>query len=582
MIGGIVSSTSVRKIPEEISKYFRGINETDSIEIDHILQDFSLLDKSYLVNWHPIILSSAASLWRCAHLLDGTPLAKLTSEDQVNALLCNLILPSPRSVSQGRDDLIHSSTLLASEGMYIMDTMHLFSNFTIRCCACLNNQIPTHKEKGIVSYFGKLFNSFLFTSSISNKQPGVIPLCVNALACERIRDLRRILKHGEYSWITDAVIIPNNFKQLNCEQRIMLYFNLFRYMYSDSLFIPAVHYMAKVISIAAELFVMERDYNLASVLQTRLSFYLSCLESNTLPNFPCTTTHLMNHLFRIILYSGPIHGFTAFNREHLYKYTKKSITYTRDMILSANKRELVKTLAVIVEYHTHLEDLRIATYNELDLTSLDLDLQTLKNYAIRNLVDDHICFYNANKIHKTHVECVLDSTEAQWELRFGQILGDYEMLDYKHATTTMSRNGTLFRSVPSCDWITTLTPQWLCNHRESIGWSLGYDRKICYFVVWGFLLYKFLNHEYPLALCSAIPVKSTDTETYTYHDVLLDGDYVCRDKFVLVSMYRLQMKPLTKWYGDGTLGFSPMRLGVYQFNEIKNDGFFRLRKHNIV
>ena len=187
MIGGIVSSSSVRKIPEEISKYFRGINETDSIEIDHILQDFSLLDKSYLVNWHPITLSSTASLWRCAHLLDGTPLDKLTSEDQVNALLCNLNLPSPRSVSQGRDDLIHSSTLLPSEGMYIMDTMHLFSNFTIRCCACLNNQIPTHKEKGIVTYFGKLFNSFLFISSISNKQPGVIPLCVNALACERIR-----------------------------------------------------------------------------------------------------------------------------------------------------------------------------------------------------------------------------------------------------------------------------------------------------------------------------------------------------------------------------------------------------------
>ena len=100
MIGGIVSSSSVRKIPEEISKYFRGINETDSIEIDHI-QDFSLLDKSYLVNWHPITLSSAASLWRCAHLLDGTPLAKLTSEDQVNALLCNLNLPFPDLFRKG-------------------------------------------------------------------------------------------------------------------------------------------------------------------------------------------------------------------------------------------------------------------------------------------------------------------------------------------------------------------------------------------------------------------------------------------------------------------------------------------------
>lgn len=79
---------------------------------------------------------------------------------------------------------------------------------------------------------------------------------MNALGCQRIRELRHILDKSEYSWIKGSILIPKNMKLLNCDQRIILYFNLFRYIYSDSPFIPAIHDMSIVISIAAEMYIM--------------------------------------------------------------------------------------------------------------------------------------------------------------------------------------------------------------------------------------------------------------------------------------------------------------------------------------
>ena len=184
--------------------------------------------------------------------------------------------------------------------------------------------------------------------------------------------------------------------------------------------------MSIVISIAAEMYVMQRDYSLSATLQSRLSYYLSCLEGNTLPNFPCTTTHLMNHFYMIIFFAGPIHGFTAFNMEHLYRYTKKCVTHNRTIILSANKRELVKTLAVRISYQSSLKRIKLKIWKRDIESFLGGNLEAMKDQALRNLVDDDICFSNSNKIHKTYIECIMDKTEEEWKSNYALLLEEYQ------------------------------------------------------------------------------------------------------------------------------------------------------------
>ena len=73
MIGGIVTSRANRMISDGIGEYFDSISSTDMMELNSMLEDFSLLDKSYLVNWRPITLESMTSLWRSLYLLAGSP-----------------------------------------------------------------------------------------------------------------------------------------------------------------------------------------------------------------------------------------------------------------------------------------------------------------------------------------------------------------------------------------------------------------------------------------------------------------------------------------------------------------------------
>ena len=47
MIGGIVTSRANRMISDGIGEYFDSISSTDMMELNNMLEDFSLLDKSY-------------------------------------------------------------------------------------------------------------------------------------------------------------------------------------------------------------------------------------------------------------------------------------------------------------------------------------------------------------------------------------------------------------------------------------------------------------------------------------------------------------------------------------------------------
>ena len=50
----------------------------------------------------------------------------------------------------------------------------------------------------------------------------------------------------------------------------------------------------------------------------------------------------------------------------------------------------------------------------------------MKDQALRNLVDDDICFSNSNKIHKTYIECIMDKTEEEWKSNYALLLEEYQ------------------------------------------------------------------------------------------------------------------------------------------------------------
>ena len=125
MIGGIVTSRANRMISDGIGEYFDSISSTDMMELNSMLEDFSLLDKSYLVNWRPITLESMTSLWKSLYLLTGSHQEFPVSKESIHHLLEDLHFPGPKNISEGMDSLIQESTLLSVEGMYILDTMHL-------------------------------------------------------------------------------------------------------------------------------------------------------------------------------------------------------------------------------------------------------------------------------------------------------------------------------------------------------------------------------------------------------------------------------------------------------------------------
>lgn len=312
--------------------------------------DLSLVDSSYLLMWHPLYPWSIY-MRRIVRLLNGDTDVSV-EEDAVHLNTDGgLLLSAEKEYSEGDDIHIMLNTLLPHYGLYSIDMMHPLSYYIIRCCICLNNQIPTRNDKDYSKSLSFCFNTFLFSSSIKTKQPGVIAICVNALASKRLSELK---VSGDLNWITRDLTRVECIKALTCNQRQILYFNLFTYMYQDSLYIPVVHYMNKTLKLVAALYIMEETTNWLPNIKPdyRIIWPVSRTVLSPTSHVPLLINSTISSRLSLpsVLYKN-----TNYQTESKYKGTSQGHTVSHNVVKSLSNREFVKIIAGIISFVSFTE-----------------------------------------------------------------------------------------------------------------------------------------------------------------------------------------------------------------------------------
>lgn len=556
-------------------------SQSNAVEYGHLRSLFSFLEQSYLLMWTPPVLTSLDSLHRATELTisvtQGTPYRIGTTDPtKLKQDLADYQL-EPQSPPTGYDEHHQAMTLLSKGGMYSIDPMHLFSNTFKRFCVCLNNQLPTFGDKSYYNSFTQLYSTFI-TPSLCTKRPGFVPKMVNALACRRIREL------GEtgYSWLDPHRVIPSFYDDLTCEQRMVLYFCLFTYMYQDSLDIPIVYFMNVIVGIMSEMYIMNRDYERASILQARLSTYLGLLENNVTPNYGTTSTHLPDHLYHVILFLGPLFEFTDFMLERSLKATKRDKQATAKSMLSLGKKSNVKSLASIFNYKAKIHVVDLDQLIESRITeafSLDCAL-----WALHCLIDDYVFSMNTYLPHDSYLDHVFSETEQDWERRYGYLKDKVPKLCGGEVLySSLSWNHHRYEAIPDGENGAT-SFEWLQRNLKFVAFTRGFDNRLYYVIVRGFRVYNVGENSYPVAICSPIKVESMNCEYYSYYCLKLTDDWdSCLNDYVVLSLYRLTMgTSIMLPFANRTMwSIAPMTLTLVPFHEIACDKLFIEIKQSI-
>ena len=359
------------------------ISNEELKEFDQMYDNLSLVDSSYLLMWRPLPLPWSIYMRRIVRLLNGDTDVSV-EEDAVQLTTDGgLLLSAEKEYSEGDDIHIMLNTLLPHYGLYSIDMMYLLSNYIIRCCICLNNQIPTRNDKNYSKSLSICFNTFLFSSSIKTKQPGVIAICVNALASKRLSELK---VSGDLNWITRDLTRVECIKALTCNQRQILYFNLFTYMYQDSLYIPVVHYMNKTLKLVAALYIMEETTNWLPNIKPyyRIIWPVSRTVLSLTSHVPLLINSTISSRLSLpsVLYKN-----TNYQTESKYKGTSQGHTVSHNVVKSLSNREFVKIIAGIISFVSFTE------YNvsgkALSLDNLSISQAELDKLASRSLTDDY-------------------------------------------------------------------------------------------------------------------------------------------------------------------------------------------------
>ena len=568
-------------LQQQLLKNTQPVSQNNAAEYDHLKNLFSFLDQSYFLMWTPPVLNSLDALQRAVSLTVSvtyglsykvvrTNLDKLKQDLTENQL-------EPSVPPTGEDENQQKMTLLPKGGIYSLDPMHLFSNTFKRFCTCLNNQLPTFNDTSYYKNFAKLYMTLISPSSCT-RRPGTVPKLVNALACRRISELG----NTGYSWLDPHRVVPSFFNDLTCEQRIVLYFCLFTYMYQDSLTIPVVYFMNVAVGIMSELYIMNRNYDRASLLQARLSTYLGFLESNVTPNYATSSTHLPQHLYQNILFLGPLFEYTDFSLERSLKATKKDKQATTKSIHSLSKKSNVKSLASIFSYsmkaHKVSLDQLVRSQRAL-VASLDYD-----TWVLHSLIDDYVFSMNTYMPHDSYLDHVFSKTEQQWEHRYGYLREKVpkpcgEAILYSSLSWNHNRYEAALESENE-----TPSIEWLQRNLKHVAFTRGFDNCLYYFVVRGFRVYKVGETSYPVAICSPIKVESMNREYYSYYCLKLSNDWNSHlNDYVVLSLYRLTMgTSIMLPFANRTIwGIAPMLLTLVPFHEVACDTLFTNIKQHI-
>ena len=103
---------------------------------------------------------------------------------------------------------------------------------------------------------------------------------------------------------------------------MIMYLNIFPYIYQDSGDNIIVKNLMNIFDIMGELFLIRHDLDRASLLQAKLTFYLGELEKNAPPYFRSSSTHRVNHLYRNIILFSALCLLNNFGTERSFKEQK--------------------------------------------------------------------------------------------------------------------------------------------------------------------------------------------------------------------------------------------------------------------
>lgn len=542
-------------------------------EEQQILEDFEYLDLKYLFQWTPVVLSPETT---DRYLFDEISECTSLSVEEIKEIckgVSKLSLPP-----EGKEEKYSLVLLLPKKGIVGLDGMHSVSAEVEKCSeaisSCYNNA-KSEEKKNIADGM----NMYITTEKCLEKIPGEVPKLVLILAFQRIEELQT----KGFSWLTPSLVFSEHVNRLTCEQRIVLYFNLFPYIFQDSLHIPMIHYMKKVFCIIARLYTLKRGRKKAYILQQRLSYYLGQLQSNTLPSFMTTLLHVANHLYLEIRFHGSIQSRTCFIHERNYKTTKGDVKAMRYVIEFLSKNEFVRNIIAMVGYNDNettistasLKKSKLSLYNSRDV------LPILK----RIVVDDFVQSLNTSKLRKTYPECLNQSEDAcdMWDME------NERWMKYMDGLTW---DGIFYSSLTwdKKKYFSTIPPkpesdhnQWILENQKKLGWVYNSDETITYYIIRQYVVGRYGESHHVVALCNPIKTYSCDTDTDTPHSLIVDENWMEEiNNIHFVSLYRLHVGCLAYWYGEKTLvGLSMMGINLYQFSERPGDTLFKSIKEKV-
>lgn len=565
-------------LQEQLMKDTQPVAQRNLMEYYHLKELFSYLDHSYLVMWIPPVLTSKDSLQRVIQLTESATQgvhykAFQTILDNLNQ---DLAEHQSEPLTIGKDERQQTMSLLPEGGVYFIDPVRLYSDIFKRFCDCLDNKLPKFGGSSYYFDFDQLFSAVVMPSS-RTKPPGIVPKLVNALACRRIRQL----DCDNVPWLHPFGITRLFFGDLSDEERLVFYFCLFTYAYQDSLTIPVVYLMNVVVGIMSELFIMNRNYRRASILQARLSTYLGLLESNLTPNFSSSYTHLPNHIYHSILFHGPLYEYSDIHQEETRGNFELGVEYA-EMVREYNEKRAATRLVSPIGYSRGIQSFDVNQMAKSPVpiaTSLDCD-----KWALYSLVDDYVFSMNASMPHDTYLDHVFSKTEQQWEHRYGYL---------KDKVPKPCEGNTMYYSL---EWnnqyyeaVVDENPEkpsvkWLQQNLRSVTFTRGFDNCLYYFVVRGFHVYKVNKISYPVAICSPIKVQSISRGYYSYYSLKLadDWDSGLHDH-VMLSLYRITMGSavLLPFADRSVWGIAPMTLKLVAFNDLSRNKLFENIKNRV-
>lgn len=452
---------------------------------------------------------------------------------------------------------------------FVIDIMHLLSNFILRIAKYLNHSMDVKDLECDAEFFQ-------FAQTLDNyaqsKGGHAIPDSVKLFAWYRLSQLNVV---KGCSWIDQSLILPDNLSKLTCERRFIYYFCLFGYIYQDSQDNPIIKTITTIIDIIGEMYNIASDYDRASLDQAHLSYFMGKLELQVPPYFRSSTTHIINHIYKIIFDGGRLTNCNCYGFEHDYKEVKNNTTRGHALLKTTQQREEGKTVMTILSYSMFKRRYEVVVVKP----------ESNEHYSAESahfeycIIDDYILFRDSMRRHKSYLDYVMTGSEPQqWMEECQKYSKHINISNISTVYKSISFNNKNYESYYITNTLDDMTNKKLCSLHSCIGFVRGYDHCLYYYLVRGYCVCNIGDYQYPVAVCNPIKTESMSELCYTYYHVkVLQQDLtLLHNHTVYISLRRITIGTvLPIWVNNGkTLNFCPMKANLVQFNDIADDSFF--------